>query len=195
MMRKLFPRLRHRTNKSPAPSAQSRETIPPSPSETLPAKDPDESHVPAPIDEIRRQIWNDAYDKVKEDEPRLVDAYEKILSVMLKAGDSPPSSDQKTANDIKQDSNARQIQMKALIEDCIERTKKQVSIKGGIDDAVRPIQNVKDFVSVVVKAEPTAAVAWAGLCACMEVRTVQTIPPWRLLLTRNRDNVQSSIRT
>lgn len=50
------------------------------------------------IEDLRRQIWNKAYEKAKADEPGVVNAYEKILSAQLAAGDGVPSADRNTTN-------------------------------------------------------------------------------------------------
>jgi hypothetical protein len=126
--------------------------------------------IPADIEDIRRQIWNEAYDKVKGDEPDTVDAYEKILSAQLAAGDADPSADRNLINSIAKNAEARQAQMKTLVGQGLDKTEKEARIKEKFNKALQPVNNVKDFVSIAVKSEPTAAVAWLGITTLMDVR-------------------------
>ncbi|KAH6888553.1 hypothetical protein B0T10DRAFT_573325 [Thelonectria olida] len=193
-MRKFLGALKHRNSKQPSPSPQSSSSSSSSsPQPKAPSAPPSQPRggnpsanegPPASVEEIRGQIWNEAYDKLKEDEPSVVEAYEKILSVLLKTGGSPPVADGNTTNDIEQNAEARQAQMKALVEEGIERTKKEVNIKGKVEGGMRPIQNVQAFVSVAVRAEPSAAIAWAGITTCMEVLSNPLSEPGK-----NRDGV------
>ncbi|PNP60635.1 hypothetical protein FNYG_14638 [Fusarium nygamai] len=125
--------------------------------------------VPADIVDIRRQIWNEAYDKVKDDEPDTVDAYEKILSAQLAAGDADPSSDRNPINIIAENAEARQAQMKTLVGQGLDKTEKEAMIKEKFNEGLQPVNNVKDFVSIAVKSEPTAAVAWLGITTLIDL--------------------------
>jgi hypothetical protein len=125
--------------------------------------------IPADIEDIRRQIWNEAYEKVKGDEPDTVDAYEKILSAQLAAGDADPSADRNLINSIAKNAEARQAQMKTLVGQGLDKTEKEARIKEKFNKALQPINNVKDFVSIAVKSEPTAAVAWLGITTLMDL--------------------------
>jgi len=122
---------------------------------------------PATRDPIRTRIWNSAYDKIKEDEPSLAEAYEKILSAQL-GDDDPAQLDEGATNGIKQDAGARQAQMKQLVDTGLEKTERASNMKAKINEGMQPIKNVKDFVALAVKAEPSAALAWVGVTACME---------------------------
>lgn len=174
-----------RSSRSPSPSGGTRQdTLPhpappqPGPSSSAPAPITPESQVSpavlvvtAPKDPIRTRIWNSAYDKVKEDEPRLVEAYEKILSAQL-GDDNPTPLDGASTNVINQDAGARQDQMKQLVDKGVEKTERETKVKEKIKEGMQPIKNIKDFVALAVKSEPTAAVAWVGITTFMEVSIV-----------------------
>ena len=174
-----------RSSRSPSPASGTRQdTLPhpappqPGPSSSVPAPITPESQVSpavlvvtAPKDPIRTRIWNSAYDKVKEDEPRLVEAYEKILSAQL-GDDNPTPRDGASTNVINQDAGARQDQMKQLVDKGVEKTERETKVKEKIKEEMQPIKNIKDFVALAVKSEPTAAVAWVGITTFMEVRIV-----------------------
>ncbi|RSM06019.1 hypothetical protein CDV31_009354 [Fusarium ambrosium] len=145
--------------------------------------------VPAAEDPIRTRIWNSAYDKVKEDEPRLVEAYEKILSVQLDI-DNPDPKDRGMVNVIKQDGDARQSQMKQLVDKGLEKTETEAKTKEKIKEGMQPIKNVKDFVALAVKTEPSAAIAWVGIMTCMEIITNPVTEPGI-----NRDGIKHVLET
>ncbi|KAL6365917.1 hypothetical protein LRP88_00500 [Fusarium phalaenopsidis] len=127
-------------------------------------------------DPIRTRIWNSAYDKAKEDEPRLVEAYEKILSAYL--GDADPAPlDGGSTNVIKQDADARQDQMRQLVEKGLEKIERGAKAKEKVKEGMQPIKNVKDLVASAVKSEPSAAVAWVGITTFMEVITNPVTEP------------------
>ncbi|KAM6510256.1 hypothetical protein FALCPG4_017880 [Fusarium falciforme] len=159
-----------RSSRSPSPSGGTRQNTP---SHPAPPQPEPSSSTPAPIapepqaslvvlsvtalkDSIRTRIWNSAYDKVKEDEPRLVEAYEKILSVQLG----------------------------------LEKTEKEVKAKEKIKEGIQPIKNIKDFVALAVKSEPTAAVAWVGITTFMEIITNPVTEPGI-----NRDGIKHVLET
>ncbi|KAG8664370.1 uncharacterized protein FPOAC1_013708 [Fusarium poae] len=118
---------------------------------------------------IRRQIWNEAYDKVKDDEPDTVDAYEKILSAQLAAGDADPSADRNPINIIAENAEARQAQMKTLVGQGLDKTEKEARMKEKFNEGLQPVNNVKDFVSIAMKSEPTAAIAWLGITTLIDL--------------------------
>ncbi|RSL87190.1 hypothetical protein CEP51_002368 [Fusarium floridanum] len=204
MKRKLLQVLRpKRSSRSPSPASERRQDTPPhpapsqsGPSVPTPAPITPELQVSAaipavraPDDLIRTRIWNSAYEKVKEDEPSLVEAYEKILSAQL-SSDEPAQLDRGSINVIKQDADARQDQMKQLVDKGLEKTERVSNIKEKVKEGMQPIKNVKDFVALAVKTEPSAAVAWVGITACMEIITNPVTEPGI-----NRDGVKHVLET
>ncbi|KAF5227465.1 hypothetical protein FAUST_11757 [Fusarium austroamericanum] len=143
-LRKLFRRDRHKPALSESDITVSRPTFSNSSrlTPTQPESDPKPTQptsiipnlpavprVPADIEDIRRQIWNEAYNTVKDDEPDTVDAYEKILSAQLAAGDVDPSADRNPINIIAENAEARQAQMKTLVGQGLDKTEKEARMK------------------------------------------------------------------
>lgn len=78
---------------------------------------------------LPEQLWNKAYDQLKQKEPKLVDAYEIILSQTL-SGDSPGYQPLQHKNSIEQmDSSKRRSQMNLLIQAGLLRTEKEAKLK------------------------------------------------------------------
>ena len=128
-----------------------------------------------------RDFWNEAYKKVKEENPKLMTLHEKLL---LESGNA-----MKNGN-FKEDANAiededpetgmqRQEQLQSFVKDIlrdVEVSKSSVTIGGKkiypkkvAQHAVHGIIAIKDVISPVVSSEPHGAVAWAGVLVILPV--------------------------
>ncbi|KAK1837656.1 WD domain-containing protein [Colletotrichum chrysophilum] len=137
------------------------------------------------LQELRRQIWNDAYDEAKKDEPKIFEQYEQILSVQLRKTSTRTSDAANETDAIKQDTLGRQLQMIKLVELGLEKTEKRAMVKGKIMEGMQPVLNIKEFIATAVKSEPTAAIAWVGVTTCMDIITNPVTEPGI-----NRDGVK-----
>ncbi|KAF5496275.1 Vegetative incompatibility protein HET-E-1 [Colletotrichum fructicola] len=137
------------------------------------------------LQELRRQIWNDAYDEAKKDEPEIFEQYEQILSVQLRKTSTRTSDAANETDAIKQDTLGRQLQMIKLVELGLEKTEKRAMVKGKIMEGMQPVLNIKEFIATAVKSEPTAAIAWVGVTTCMYIITNPVTEPGI-----NRDGVK-----
>ncbi|KAF3076457.1 hypothetical protein CFAM422_001668 [Trichoderma lentiforme] len=111
-------------------------------------------------------IWNSAYDALKADEPKLVQAYEKILSLKLRNAVSlepttlEPTS-VNTGNIIEKDNVlARRAQMHQLIDHGLNKTFREASIKNSISPVMQVVNTTKKLVSDAIKDMPQAALPW-----------------------------------
>lgn len=59
--------------------------------------------------------------------------------------------------------------MQQLVQEGLDRTRKEASIKQGIDEGLQAVQAVRGIVDKAVQAAPEAAVAWVGVCLGLEV--------------------------
>jgi hypothetical protein len=101
--------------------------------------------------------------------PKLVEAYEKILSVKLHGNDPSSVDCESTENDISKVRETRSCQMQKLVRDGLDWTQKEASIKGRIDEGLQIIQQMKGIVDKAIQAAPEAAIAWVGVCLGLEV--------------------------
>ncbi|KAM0513931.1 hypothetical protein ACHAPE_007286 [Trichoderma viride] len=115
-------------------------------------------------------IWNEAYDSLKSEEPKLVEAYEKILSLKLN-GDSAVSMDQVSVKNVIQEENvsARRAQMCQLIDNGLSKTMQEANIKGNIGTAMQVVNATKKLIGDTIKEIPQAALPWAIVCISLEV--------------------------
>ncbi|KAI8710415.1 NACHT domain-containing protein [Fusarium sp. LHS14.1] len=123
----------------------------------------------SPLPTLQERLWNQAYDELKASGPKLVEAYEKILSAGLHRNDPSNVASESTENKIGRSRGTRCGQMQQLVQSGLDRTKKQASIKRGIDEGLQAVQEVRRMVDKAVYAAPEAAVAWVGVCLGLEI--------------------------
>ncbi|KFA81663.1 hypothetical protein S40288_09150 [Stachybotrys chartarum IBT 40288] len=83
---------------------------------------------------LQERIWNQAYDNLKESEPKVVDAFERILSAELQPNESH--------------------QMQQLVQNGLERTKKVATVKRGTDEGLQAVQAVRGIVNSAMVSNP-----------------------------------------
>jgi N-terminal domain of NWD NACHT-NTPase len=109
------------------------------------------------------QLWDQAYDDLKRDEPKLFDFYETILSHDL------DSSKGAKGNIIEQtDRMKRRSQMEDLLNTGLDNTAKLAKAEKKIGDAMKIVLSVKEAIGSGLQAVPIAALAWAGICVALE---------------------------
>ncbi|KAK2669042.1 NACHT nucleoside triphosphatase [Fusarium oxysporum f. sp. vasinfectum] len=123
----------------------------------------------SPLPSLQERLWNQAYDELKASEPKLVEAYEKILSVGLHRNDPSSVTCESTENEIEGAHETRCRQMQQLVRDGLDRTQKAASIKRGIDEGLQAVQAVRGIVDKAIQAAPEAAIAWVGVCLGLEI--------------------------
>lgn len=114
------------------------------------------------------EVWNEAYNDLKEDEPGIVDAYERILSSQLETN-TPVTEIEGCPENLIKTTSERQYQLKRLIEEGQARRERAAVIKGKINNVVEPFNHLRSVISLAVKNEPVASIAWVGVTALLDV--------------------------
>ena len=110
------------------------------------------------------QLWDQAYDDLKADEPTLVELYETILSHEL-----DDNSKEAKGNVIEQtDQPKRQSQMDRLLNTGIDKIKRLAKVEKNIGDAINIVLSVKEAIGSGLQAVPIAALAWTGVCVALQ---------------------------
>ncbi|KAN0094211.1 WD40 repeat-like protein [Hyaloscypha variabilis] len=121
-------------------------------------------------------LWDLAYDSLKTDEPKLVEAYEKTLSHEMNeplsndsaVGNHAASGTQK--NVIEQNNpEKRRLQMEKAVQAGLKRTEKEAKAKEGLDTVVNIVLSTKTIVDSALQAAPYAALAWSGCCFALQI--------------------------
>ena len=120
------------------------------------------------------QLWDQAYDDLKRDEPRLFDFYETVLSHDL------GSSKGAKKNIIEQtDRMKRRSQMEDLLNAGLDNTAKLAKAEIFFGDAIKIVLSVKEAIGSGLQAVPIAALAWTGICVVLQA----IVPSHNQLLT------------
>jgi hypothetical protein len=140
---------------------------------TTPRRTPSPANSPRPADipelpstSLQERLWNEAYDALKADKPKIVEAYEKFLSTELQ--NDRGSCVTPTENEI-EPTEQRWHQMERLTHVGLQRTEKDAAAKQNIGDVLQTVNIVKGMVGPAVQAAPEAAVAWVGVSFALEV--------------------------
>jgi hypothetical protein len=100
---------------------------------------------------LRGPLWNQAYDGLKVKEPKLVDAYERILSLELSGGKCSSTDLEPPKNEIEQvNLETRRSQMMRLIQAGLDKTEKETAVKQGIEDGMQAVHSVKGIIDVEI---------------------------------------------
>ena len=119
---------------------------------------------------ISERIWDEAYDRLKKTESKLVDTYEKIVSENIDQSEVSTKGPPLDKNLIEQmDKNERMLQMERLVTAGMEKTKREREIKEDVGSALKGISLLNDFVGQAVSATPQGALAWMGVSLVMQV--------------------------
>jgi N-terminal domain of NWD NACHT-NTPase len=136
---------------------------PPAPTASCAQATPSLTVDPSPPNQPE-QLWDQAYDDLKADEPKLVELYETILSTELDG-----SSKEDKANVIEQtDQTKRLFQMGSLLNTGLDKIEKLSKVKKNIGDAINIVLSVKEAIGNGLQAVPIAALAWAGVCVALQ---------------------------
>ncbi|KAL7793793.1 WD40-repeat-containing domain protein [Trichoderma ceciliae] len=115
-------------------------------------------------------LWDEAYDKLKDSHPKLMQLYELILSRKLQDYNFDPSEKEWGDNQIEQDAvNERRHQMRCLIQTGQDKIEGENKVKSGMRDIMGIIMPMKNLISSTIQAAPQAALPWAIVCMSLEI--------------------------
>ncbi|EEQ83837.2 WD domain-containing protein [Blastomyces dermatitidis ER-3] len=121
-----------------------------------------QNEAPKPIQDLNlNSLWDEAYDELRKEDAKLVDAYERDLLAIQDLEQRAPEGDdremqlQKLLNSKLQDIEHSQMR--------ISIHGKDVVIKDQVRKVVHSILSVKDYIGTVASVEPHAALVWTGV--------------------------------
>ncbi|SPO02390.1 related to Vegetative incompatibility protein HET-E-1 [Cephalotrichum gorgonifer] len=161
-MKDLWRKIKRKDGGSPQSTSPRRAASPAGPLRSAAVSDSE-----LPSLSLQERLWNQAYDALRADEPKVVEAYERFLSTELQ-NDGGGSL---TADDDGQQHTKRPQQMEQLIQIGLRRTEKVAAAKKKIGDGLQTVNIVKGMAISAVQAAPAAAVAWVAVCFSLEVLT------------------------
>lgn len=132
--------------------------------------------VPSTSSDLPERLWSRAYDELKDNEDKWVDAYERILSRELKGCGSSSTNLELQKNEIEQKNpTKRRQQMSQLVEAGLRKTAGEDKVKQVIGEAMQGVLNVKDMIGWALQPVPQAALAWTGVCFALQVTLLPEI--------------------
>jgi hypothetical protein len=131
------------------------------------------SITPAPPCDLSGRLWEIAYEKAKESDAEIVDAYERILSTWLHRSETvlecPKSADGELENKISPDIDCRREQMQQIMQYMQEKAEMHAETRQKFEKGIGIFTILKELGNTAVKASPEAALAWGGVCCVVEV--------------------------
>ncbi|KAG4257736.1 hypothetical protein FPRO04_07957 [Fusarium proliferatum] len=113
---------------------------------------------------LQEQLWNQAYDELRQSENKYIAQYEEILVSELKK-DNPDSDTVSLGSSYKE----RWRQMQRLVQIGLSKTEKEAKIYEKVNDGLELCGTVRALVEPAVSAVPQAAIPWVGACFILEV--------------------------
>ncbi|KAI1390144.1 ankyrin repeat-containing domain protein [Hypoxylon trugodes] len=121
--------------------------------------------------DISLNIWNKAYNSIKEEDHELVETYEKILSNQF-LEDGIASVTFATVNlFVDCTEQIRFERMRNVVFKSIEKWEKRKELRDGVIEVVAFVTNFNGFISNALQSYPPAAMAWSGICAALPILT------------------------
>ena len=111
------------------------------------------------------RLWTEAYDAIRNDDPRLVAAYEKIF--LKELGNE---SDAKIGGENDQtDAGLTHNRFIQLVKVHLDNTYQKNLVNHKVQASVRIASSVREIVNTALKEAPEAATAWGGVCLLLKV--------------------------
>ncbi|WXC44317.1 hypothetical protein QX201_004054 [Fusarium graminearum] len=111
---------------------------------------------------LQEDLWNDAYNTLRDSGNKHIVEYEEILLSELK-NDNPDVTSLGTSYE------ERWQNMQRLVEIGLKKTEKEAKIYGKVNDGLQLFDTVRSLVTPAVSAVPQAAIPWVGVCFILEV--------------------------
>ncbi|KAM5361586.1 hypothetical protein ACJA88_014410 [Fusarium oxysporum] len=136
----------------------------PPPVDSQPPLAGNESKKESKQNKLQEQLWNEAYDKLRESENKYIAQYEEILVSELKKDN--PNTDSVSLGSSHEE---RWRHMQRLVQIGLSKTEKEAKIYEKVNDGLELFGTVRALVEPAVSAVPQAAIPWVGVCFILEV--------------------------
>jgi hypothetical protein len=133
---------------------------------------------------VARDIWEEAYNEVKNDDALkpLVKNYEELFSSIaggglfgsrrISRGQREPMSDDD------EHSIAGEEYFTRLAQEYLDLARRDAANQGIVSSAVQFIQKTRDAVGLALTASPPASLAWTGICTIILPVRYSLVSPW-----------------
>ena len=104
---------------------------------------PDAANISFPV-----RLWTDAYDRINQDDPKLVEAYKQILYRKLR--DESSAANIRNGEDRQTNPEPIRRQMVLLAEAALKKTEKEAVAISKMQDGIRVVSLIKDIIGITV---------------------------------------------
>ncbi|KAL2889225.1 Vegetative incompatibility protein HET-E-1 [Ceratocystis lukuohia] len=163
-----------RPDRATSPTASSSVPVQPAPGTAQPPplvviSPPPPKPEPVLLHTLQEKIWENAYQRLKSEEPELVKAFERIILSEPQLDETSTEPTDRIEGKVTAEPKVTSRQLRKVAERGIERAKKEASLKQGIDSGLQAIQAIMGIMDRALRAAPEAAVIWATVCLGIEV--------------------------
>ncbi|KAL7935407.1 hypothetical protein V8C35DRAFT_272036 [Trichoderma chlorosporum] len=116
-----------------------------------------------------QELWDEAYDGLKAEQPKLIQIYEVILSNKLKDPNFDNLEEGAETNAVEATGDKRRAQMLLLIQSGQKRIKKESEIKESVGQFIEIVNSMKSIISTAIEAAPQAALPWSIVTMTLEI--------------------------
>lgn len=125
---------------------------------------------------LSTDLWLAAYRNLQESKPKLIDAYEKILSRQLHPSNEGPIITNESPNFFSAEDAGTVISYhRSIVSKALAKAKKREAMQDGILDMTSVITHHAKSIQGMLNTCPPAAMAWSGFCVGLPVRNVTLI--------------------
>ncbi|PTB54050.1 hypothetical protein M431DRAFT_496001 [Trichoderma harzianum CBS 226.95] len=115
------------------------------------------------------EIWDEAYDGLKAEQPQLMHIYEVILSNKLHDPNSDHPQSENETNTIATAGDERRAQMLAIMQYGQNKVKREAKIKESVGEAMEIVNSMKSIISTGIQAAPQAALPWSIVSMALDI--------------------------
>jgi len=129
-----------------------------------------------------KNLWNEAYERLRRENSKLVDTYEKDLLASSSPELQKSGAESGADAPVGTGSKNREERLQNLVKDRLDAMQKarlkvtvggeEIIVKDQICKVIRTIISRKDFIGAAIFAEPHASLAWAGVLIILPVSTI-----------------------
>ena len=116
---------------------------------------------------LSEQLRNDAYEELRKENPKLISAYEIVLSKRLYENEVDQESN---ANDIAIDVTTRKKQLQQIITKGLLKTEREAAKKKAVAAGIEAVDRIKGAIANGLQPSPEATLVWTALTAILPVR-------------------------
>ncbi|KAL7813976.1 WD40 repeat-like protein [Trichoderma aethiopicum] len=114
-----------------------------------------------------QRLWDEAYDKLKSEQPELMEGYETILSNMLSSLQHDPENSSQVT--IESNSDSRRAQLLDVIKSSQKKIEREGKVKENIGQVLSVISSLNSTIQAAIQAAPQAALPWSIVSMSLEV--------------------------